>query len=61
MRQVCMICRHLYGLKPPFEDDRETTGICPDCRPGGTNNLRDKLKILKRDDGGTEKEPDIKK
>ena len=31
MRRVCCICKILYGLKEPLEDDSETTGFCPEC------------------------------
>ena len=31
MRQVCADCGILYGIKKPYEDDRETHGLCPEC------------------------------
>lgn len=31
MRRICMVCGRLFGLKAPFEDDRETHGLCPEC------------------------------
>lgn len=31
MRRVCCVCKILYGLKEPLDDDSETTGYCPDC------------------------------
>lgn len=31
MRQVCYVCKILYGIKQPLEDDSETHGLCPGC------------------------------
>ena len=31
MRQICMVCGILYGLKEPFGDDSETHGLCEEC------------------------------
>ena len=33
MIRVCMICKQIFGEKKPFEDKRETTGICLPCWP----------------------------
>ena len=33
MRQICMICGILYGIKEPLDDDSETHGICEECFP----------------------------
>jgi len=31
MRLVCYICKILYGIKEPLNDNRETHGLCPEC------------------------------
>ena len=31
MRQVCYVCKILYGVKEPFENNSETHGLCPEC------------------------------
>jgi hypothetical protein len=31
MRQVCCVCKILYGTKEPLDDDSETHGLCPEC------------------------------
>ena len=33
MRQICMDCGILYGIKEPLEDDSETHGLCEECFP----------------------------
>jgi len=31
MRQICMDCGILYGVKEPYDDDHETHGLCGEC------------------------------
>jgi len=31
MRQICYVCKILYGTKKPLNDDSETHGLCPEC------------------------------
>lgn len=31
MRQICCVCKKLFALKDPFDDDSETHGFCPEC------------------------------
>lgn len=31
MRQICCVCKILYGRKEPLADDSETHGLCPEC------------------------------
>ena len=31
MRQICMDCNILYGIKEPLDDDSETHGLCEEC------------------------------
>ena len=31
MRRVCFVCKIMFGLKEPLEDDSETHGLCPEC------------------------------
>lgn len=31
MRQICCVCKILYGNKEPLDDDSETHGFCPEC------------------------------
>ena len=39
MRQICMDCGMLYGVKLPIEDDRETHGFCDNCFDKITKNI----------------------
>ena len=39
MRQICMSCGMLYGVKLPIEDDRKTHGFCDDCFDIITKNI----------------------
>ena len=40
MIKVCYVCKIIYGEKAPFNDHRETGGICPACLPGELEKLR---------------------
>jgi len=47
MRCVCSYCQILYNLKPPYEDDSMTHGVCEECfswltggREGKSNSNR---------------------
>jgi len=31
VRQVCYICKIVYGHKEPLDWDVETHGLCPEC------------------------------
>ena len=31
MKQICCVCKVQYGTKPPFDNDEETHGFCPEC------------------------------
>jgi len=31
MMRICSWCKHLIGIKPPFENKLETGGICQSC------------------------------
>lgn len=31
MRRVCYVCKIMFGIKPPLDDDSETHGLCPEC------------------------------
>ena len=44
MRQVCMVCGILYGLKEPLEDDSETHGLCEECFPLEMKKIEMELK-----------------
>lgn len=46
MRQVCCVCKKLYGIKEPFDDDSETHGICPECLPGELQKIDDEVKKI---------------
>jgi len=41
MIRICYVCLRVYGEKPPFEDKRETSGICPECLPGELKKLQE--------------------
>lgn len=43
MRCICSYCETLFDLKEPFEDDRETHGMCPECGPIILGNLEREL------------------
>ena len=40
MVKVCYVCKIIYGEKAPFNDHRETHGICPACLPWELEKLR---------------------
>ena len=31
MRRICCVCKIMFGLKPPLDDDSETHRLCPEC------------------------------
>ncbi len=31
MRSICYVCGILFDIKPPFDNDAETHGICDEC------------------------------
>jgi hypothetical protein len=33
MRSICAYCKILFDVKPPYENDAETHGICGECFP----------------------------
>ncbi len=45
MRQICMDCGILFGIKEPLDDDRETHGLCEEC-------FKIRMKNLERRDEG---------
>ena len=47
MRQVCMICGILYGIKEPLEDDSKTHGLCEECFPLEMKRIDRELEKLK--------------
>lgn len=46
MRSVCCYCGILFDVKPPYENDQETHGICELCWSIVESNL--KLEMAKR-------------
>jgi len=44
MRQICMVCGILYGIKEPLGDDSETHGICEECFPLELKKIEIELK-----------------
>ena len=44
MRQICMDCGILYGIKEPLEDDGETHGLCEECFPLEMMKIEKELK-----------------
>jgi len=47
MRQVCMDCGILYGIKEPLEDDSETHGLCEECFPLEMKKIEKELEKTK--------------
>jgi hypothetical protein len=47
MFRICCSTFHVgapcFGVKPPYEDRRETHGICPDCLPRELAKLNDQV------------------
>jgi len=39
MRQICYVCKILYGIKEPVHDNSETHGLCPECFKVETKKL----------------------
>ena len=46
MRQICCICKILYGIKEPLDDDSETHGICPECLPGELKKIEKEMEKI---------------
>jgi len=40
MRCICCVCKILYNVKEPFEDDSETHGFCNECYDWLHNNQK---------------------
>jgi len=47
MRQVCCVCKILYGLKEPLDNDEETHGYCPECYKWQIANIEREIGKLK--------------
>jgi hypothetical protein len=43
MYQICYVCKKCYGVKPPYDDESETHGICPECFPGELKKIEEAL------------------
>lgn len=41
MRQICCVCKILYGIKEPLDNDSETHGFCPECLKIQMKNIND--------------------
>jgi hypothetical protein len=50
MRQVCCVCKILYGLKEPLDNDEETHGYCPECYGWQMANIERELGKAKKVD-----------
>ena len=50
MRQACLVCKILYGLKEPLEDDSITHGFCPECYAFQRANIERELGKAKKVD-----------
>ena len=50
MRQVCCVCKTLYGLKEPLDNDEETHGYCPECYGWQMANIERELGKAKKVD-----------
>jgi len=40
--RICGWCRQVIDEKPPLDDQRETTGICPECEKALRETLEEK-------------------
>lgn len=49
MIRVCVVCKKVFGEKPPYEDKSVTHGICEICFPKEMERMRRELEEIKRD------------
>jgi len=61
MRQVCYICGILYGLKEPYDNDAETSGICDECLPLEIERLKKEREEIKREKNAVQSKRNCKR
>jgi hypothetical protein len=44
----CYICGLQYRIKPPFDNDQVTHGLCQDCFPKEMERLKKELVAIKK-------------